>query len=677
MLILLSERAIHQDPKGDAMTRTVAPMPVGQDNGGEGIVWRPTAAHIARSRLAQFMAREGIETVETLLARAAADPAWFWDATVRDLDLQFFRPYTQTLDTSDGIAWARWFVGGQYNYVHNALDKHAMGDDARKTAIIWEGDDGAARQWTYRELWEETNRLAGALAALGVQHGDRVGIFMPMLPETVAATFAVGKLGAIFVPIFSGYGAEGVATRLRDAGAVALITADGFLRRSKTVALKQTADEALATCPTVQHVIVCERIGNDVPMTAGRDHRWRDLTAAQPPMFETVRTDAEEPYMLIYTSGTTGKPKGAVHTHDGFPIKCTQDLAHCFDVQADDVVLWYTDLGWMMGPWVIAGTLTLGATLVLFEGTPDFPRPDRLWELVERYRITLLGVAPTVVRALMAQGDEWPRQHDLTSLRALGSSGEAWNEGPWRWFFTEIGGGRCPIINYSGGTEISGGIVSAYTILPQKPTCFSAPIVGMAVDVVDESGQPVRGAVGELVIRAPWPGMTRGFWNDRARYEEAYWERIPGLWVHGDWAEIDADGYWYIRGRSDDTIKVAGKRVGPAEVESAVVGHSAVREAAAVGVPHPVKGDVIAVFVVLRDGYTPDDTLRREIGMRVVAELGKSLAPDTIRFVADLPKTRNAKVMRRVIRAAHLGLPLGDLTSLENPDAITAVMQSM
>jgi acetyl-CoA synthetase len=657
-------------------SHSTATMPVGHDDGSAEIVWRPSDEYLQRSRLRRFMAREGIGSFEELLTRAADDVAWFWDATVKDLDLQFYRPYERVVDLSNGTPWATWFPGGQYNYVHNALDKHATGPLADKTALIWEGDDGATSHLTYRALWEQTNQLAGALAALGIGKGDRVGIFMPMLPETAIATFAVSKLGAIYIPIFSGYGAESVATRLRDAGAKALITADGFYRRGKVIPLKETADAAIADVESIESVVLFRRTGEAVPFTAGRDHWWHEIVPSQPTERETERTNAEDPYMIIYTSGTTGRPKGALHTHDGFPIKATQDLAHCFDVQEDDTLLWFTDLGWMMGPWAITGTLTLGATLVLFEGTPDWPEPDRLWSLIEKYRITVCGVAPTVVRALMAQGDHWPQGRDLSSLRALGSSGEAWNPGPWQWFFEQIGGGRCPIINYSGGTEISGGILSSFTILPLKPTCFSAPVPGMAVDVVDDAGNPVRGAVGELVIRNAWPGMTRGFWQDTARYEETYWSRIPGLWVHGDFARVDDDGFWYILGRSDDTIKVAGKRVGPAEIESAAVSHPAVQEAAAISIPHAIKGETIVAFVVLRPGHAPSEPLRQEIEMEITNQLGKSLKPESVKFVTDLPKTRNAKVMRRVIRARYLDLPLGDITALENPGAVDGIGQA-
>jgi acetyl-CoA synthetase len=383
--------------------------------------------------------------------------------------------------------------------------------------------------------------------------------------------------------------------------------------------------------------------------------------------------------MIIYTSGTTGKPKGAVHVHGGFPVKAAQDLAHCFDLQDGDVILWSTDIGWMMGPWLITGGLMLGATIVVYDGTPDFPDASRMWSMVERHKVTHLGISPTAIRGLMRSGEEPVRKHDRSSLFVLGSTGEPWNPAPWWWYFKNVGESRCPIINYSGGTEISGGILGGTTWTPIQPGSFIGPVPGMDADVVDEHGQPVRGTVGELVLRKPWPGMTRGFWRDstdpaESRYLQTYWSRWPGVWVHGDWARIDDEGYWYIEGRSDDTLKVAGKRVGPAEVESAAVAHPAVSEAAAVGVPHEIKGEGIVVFCVLRPGRDETDALAREIKDKIAELLGKPLRPEAIRFVAQLPRTRNGKILRRVIRGAYLGTAdLGDLSSLENPAAVDAI----
>ena len=643
------------------------------DRAAAEVAWRPNAAYLDRSRVRRFMEHHGIAAYDDLLARANADPVWYWDAVADDLGLVWHRPYERVLDLSRGKPWPEWFIGGGFNYVTSALDRHADGPNGERLAIVWEGEDGEVRRLTFRELQVETNRLANALRGLGVKRGDRVGVFLPMLPETAVAVLALGKLGAVFLPMFSGFGAEALASRLRDGEASVLIAADGAYRRGKTVAMKTVADEAMANAPSVRTCLVLRHTGEDVPWTPGRDVWWHDVVPSAAPDFAAVLTDANEPYMLIYTSGTTGRPKGAVHVHAGFPVKAAHDLAMCFDLQPDDTIFWLTDLGWMMGPWLICGGLIIGATLMLFAGTPDYPEPDRLWRLVEDHRVTVLGVAPTAIRSLMGKGAEWVRARDRSSLRILGSTGETWNPEPWRWYFDEVGEGRCPIINYSGGTETSGGIVGCVTVRPIVPCCFNSPVPGMDADVVDDIGNPVRGAVGELVVRQPWVGMTRGFWHDPERYLETYWSRIPGVWVHGDWAEIADDGQWFIRGRSDDTLKVAGKRVGPAEVESAATAHPAVQEAAAIGAPHPVKGESIVVFAVPRPGTATSDALAEQVRQSIAVNLGAALRPERVLWVAELPRTRNAKIMRRVIRAAYLGLPPGDVTALENPAAVDEI----
>ena len=637
------------------------------------VVWSPGPEVIARSRLRRLYAAHGYPDYDAWYAHSVADPAAYWGEVVADLGLTWRVPYERVLDLSQGAPWAEWFTGGHFNYVENALDRHVAAGAGDRTAIIWEGDDGAVVTLTYAELLAATNRLAHALRQLGVGKGDRVGIFLPMLPETAIATLACGKLGAIYLPMFSGFGPEAIASRLRDGEATVLITSDGAHRRGATVPMKEVADAALAAAPTVTRCLVLRHTGQDVPWQAARDIWWHDATANAPDVFETVDTAANDPYMIIYTSGTTGRPKGAVHVHAGFPIKAAHDLAYCFDLQADDTLFWMTDLGWMMGPWAIAGGLLIGATQILFAGTPDYPQPDRLWRLVEDHRITVLGLAPTAIRLLMGKGEQWVRGRDLSSLRVLGSTGETWNPGPWRWYFDEVGGGRCPIINYSGGTETGGGIVGGITLRPLAPCAFTGPVPGMDADVVDEQGQPVRGAVGELIVRQPWVGMTRGFWGDPGRYLDTYWSRWPGVWVHGDWAEIDDAGFWYIRGRSDDTLKVAGKRIGPAEVESAAVAHPAVQEAAAIGVPHGLKGETVVVFAVLRPGEADSPAVADAIRRTIAGQLGAALRPERVHCVPDLPKTRNAKIMRRIIRAAYLGLPIGDTTALENPAAVATI----
>jgi acetyl-CoA synthetase len=565
------------------------------------------------------------------------------------------------------------------NYVATVL-RARRGPD--RIAVIAEGEEGTVRRISYGQLGRDVAAFANGLRRLGVKKGDRVGIYMPMTYECVVAVLAVGMIGAIYIPIFSGYGADAIAGRLRDCDASVLICANGFYRRGQVVPMKETADAAVAAVPSITHVIVAERIDRAY-VRHDRDIAWRDVVtrgmdpnATPTDVLAFEDTSAEDPFMVIYTSGTTGKPKGAVHVHGGFPVKAAQDLAHCFDLQESDVILWMTDIGWMMGPWLIAGGLMLGATIVVYDGTPDFPDASRIWSMVERHKVTHLGISPTAIRGLMRGGEEPVRKHDRSSLFVLGSTGEPWNPDPWWWYFRNAGESRCPIINYSGGTEVSGGIVGCTTWTPIQPGSFIGPVPGMDADVVDERGQSVRGAVGELVIRRPWPGMTRGFWKDSraeadSRYLATYWSRWPGVWLHGDWARIDDEGYWYIEGRSDDTLKVAGKRVGPAEVESAAVAHPAVSEAAAVGVPHEIKGEAIVVFCVLRPGHAATAELEAEVAAKIAELLGKPLKPEAVRFVAQLPKTRNAKILRRVIRGAYLGkADLGDLSSLENPTAV-------
>ncbi|HSN76391.1 MAG TPA: AMP-binding protein [Anaerolineae bacterium] len=655
--------------------------------GGE-IVWRPTAEYVDGSHLQRFMRQHGIADWHELHQRSVADVAWFTDAMLRYLDIRFDEPYSQILDLSQGKAWPRWCVGGQMNIVHNCLDKWLGTPTEHAIALRYESEEGDVRTLTYGELHVEVGHIAAGLRSLGLGKGDAIGLFMPMIPEIAIALLAIARIGGVILPLFSGYGAGAVAARLADAEAKALFTVDGVARRGRPVPMKPVADEAAAQVPTIQHVIVARRTGQDVPWTLGRDIWWDDVVSGRArsetgPSMEpsdqspnhpiNQSTAAEDLLMLIYTSGTTGRPKGAVHTHCGFPLKAAMDMALGLDLRQEDVLYWMTDMGWMMGPWEVFGALLLGSTMVFYDGAPDYPDVGRLWSLVERHKITALGVSPTLIRSLMQHGDAPVQRHDLSSLRTMASTGEPWNPAPWLWLFNTVGGGRCPIINYSGGTEISGGIVMGNIMLPLKPCAFSGPNVGMAADVVDETGNSVRGQVGELVVREPWIGMTRGFWRDPERYIETYWSRWPDVWVHGDWAAVDADGLWYILGRSDDTIKVAGKRLGPAEVETVLVHHPAVVEAGAIGVPDELKGQVLVVFCVLAPGYTPSDILAAELRRLVAEDMGKPLAPKAILFVPDLPKTRNAKVMRRVLRAAYLGEPPGDLSALVNPEVVEQI----
>jgi acetyl-CoA synthetase len=657
--------------------RHVASSPVSQT------VWRPDDRQVATANLTSFLRAFGVADYETLLQAVASDIRRFNETIVGKLDLDWDAPWTELLDLSRGKAFARWFVDAGYNAPANCLDRHVARGRGADEALVWEGEDGRVRRFTFAQLRDEVARLGGALRALGVEKGDTVGIFMPLLPETAVALLAIGYVGAIAVPAFSGYGGAALAARLIDAKAKVLLTVDGVLRRGKPVPMKTIADEALSQASCVEHVLVLRRASIDVPMASPRDRDWEEYVSHAAPVESYERTSANDPFLLLYTSGSTGKPKGVVHVHAGFPLKNMIDQYLCMDMRAGERMLWFTDMGWMMGPFLVLGALGLGGTIVLFEGAPDYPAPDRLWRACSDHRVTHLGIAPTAIRALMAYGDDPPHQHDLSALRILGSSGEPWNTAPWEWFLKHVGGGRLPIINYSGGTEIGGGIVGCFPTMPLVPNSFHGPTPGIVADVFDAAGKPVRGEVGELVVREPWPGMTQSFWGgdarrrDDERYLAAYWNRWPDVWVHGDWCEVQHEAgrdYWFIRGRSDDTINVAGKRVGPAEFESALVSNRSVKEAVAIAVPDDVKGDVVVCLVVVKEAANESGALRDELMKTIEHTLGKALRPKAIKFVDDVPKTRNMKVMRRVARARYLGLgDLGDLSALENPASLEAI----
>jgi acetyl-CoA synthetase len=473
------------------------------------------------------------------------------------------------------------------------------------------------------------------------------------------------------VPIFSGFAAPAIAARVTDAQAKVVLTADGSLRRGSIVPMKEIADEAVASAPSVEHVVVWSRLGLDAPATPDRDHDWAELVAQSPGALAPLEVESETPYLIAYTSGTTGRPKGAVHVHGGFLLSIAREAAYQADVKPGDRVLFATDMGWIMGPWTVVGAGASGAAVVYMEGAPDWPA-DRIWRTVEDERITMLGVSPTLVRALLPHGEP---TSDVSSLRAVTTTGEPWNRGPYDWLDEHVcGGGRIPIVNISGGTEVGACFLSVSLMEPTKPCSLGFPALGLDMDVFDDAGCSLRGEVGELVCKRPWPGMTRGIWGDPERYLETYWRRFPGVWTHGDWASVDEDGYWFLHGRSDDTLNVAGKRIGPAEVESAAVGHPAVAEAAAIGVPHDVKGEVIWLFCVLRPEA---EASAAEVATTVADDLGKAFRPDRVVFVSSLPKTRSAKVVRRAVRAKALGEDPGDISTLENPEVLDEIADAV
>jgi acetyl-CoA synthetase len=633
-------------------------------------VWTPTPEDVEGANLTRLARRLGVERYHDLHRISVEEPERFWPALIEDLGLEFSEPWTDVVDVSRGIEWAQWFVGGKLNLAWNCVHKWAAGELAEEEAAVWLAEDGTREALNWRELSDAVFRLAEGLASIGIGPGDAVGIFLPMSPQVAIASHALAHLGAVQVPIFSGFAAPAIAARLSDAKAKAVITADGSLRRGQVVPMKEIADEAVQHAQTVTHVVVWRRLGlDDVPMTIGRDRFWDELVADTSGGLTPRQVDSEHPYLLAYTSGTTGRPKGALHVQASFLVSIAREVAYQTNVKPGDRIHFATDMGWIMGPWTVVGGGACGATVVYTEGAPDFP-PDRLWRVVESERVTLLGVSPTLIRALIPHGDP---AADLSSLKAICTTGEPWNRDPYLWLFEKVGGGRVPIVNESGGTEVGACFLATCNTEPVKPVALGFPALGQDMDVFDADGHSIRGEVGELVCKRPWPGMTRGIWGDDDRYLETYWRRFPGVWTHGDWASVDADGYWFLHGRSDDTLNIAGKRIGPAELESAAVAHPAVAEAAAIGVPHPVKGEVAWIFCVLRPGEeaTPDAVL--EISRAVTDELGKAFKPERIVFVSALPKTRSAKIVRRAVRARVLGTDPGDLSALENPDALQEI----
>jgi acetyl-CoA synthetase len=619
------------------------------------VVWTPDAATLERANVVRLMRRHRIDDYRELVARSIDDAEWFWPAAVEDMGIEFSQPWREVVDASRGPEWATWFVGGKLNVAWNCVHRWAAAR-AEEPAAVFRGEDGARRELTFAEQSAHVTKLAEALVGLGVGPGDRVAIYLPMSPEVAIASHACAHIGAVQVPIFSGFAAPAVTERLTDSEVKVAITVESSLRRGREIPMLATLEEARREAPSLEHVVLAP---------------FDELLADCPGELEPLAVDSEHPYLLTYTSGTTGRPKGVLHVQGGFLVSIAREVCYQADARPGDVIHFATDMGWIMGPWTVVGGGAMGATIVYAEGAPDWPA-DRLWQLVEDERVSILGCSPTLIRALIPHGE--PAQ-DLSSLRVIVTTGEPWNPDPYRWLFERVGGGRCPIINCSGGTEVGACFLSPTPAIPIKECSVGVPTTGMAMDVVDDEGRSLveTGEVGELVCRKPFPGMTRGFWGDDERYLDAYWRRFPGIWTHGDWASVDEDGYWFLHGRSDDTLNIAGKRIGPAELESAAVAHPAVSEAAAVGIPHDVKGEVAWVFCVLVPGREGCESLALEVRSAIGSELGKAFAPERVVFVPALPKTRSAKIVRRAVRAAALGDDPGDLSSVENPDALAAI----
>jgi acetyl-CoA synthetase len=616
-------------------------------------IWRPGREWVEQTNAHRMMRRLGFDETGAFLQWSRDDLEAFWAEMMSEMNVRWMRPYERVLDSSSGVEWSRWFVGGQLNITDNCLDRHK---DSGRTAILWEGEQGETRSISFAALYVETGRLANYLKSLGLERGDRVALVMPMAPEIVTILYACFKLGLIAVPIFSGFGSGAIATRLKDSGARVVFTAHVSVRRGKRIPLFEKVREATAQAQDVETIVALED--------------WAALFQGQPEECETLPLDSEAPALLIYTSGTTGKPKGTIHTHAGALAQTAKEIWLGFDHKPQDRFFWLSDIGWMMGAWTILGNHHFGGTIFIYDGAPDYPSPSRLWEMIERHKITTFGISPTAIRLLMKSDP--PAGLAMASLRLLGSTGEPWDPVSYRWYFEHVGKARCPVINISGGTEILGCFLLPLPAEPLKECTLGGPAPGMAVEVVDESGTPVRGKKGYLVCTKPAPSMTRGVWRDPQRYLEAYWSRFPGWWWHGDWASVDEDGCWFLHGRADESMNVAGRKVGPAEVEEALMEHASVLEAAVIGAPDELKGEKIVAFVVLQPGTQWSSALSDEIGESVVRSQGPTLRPSVIRAVPALPKTQSGKIVRRLIRQRFLNEPLGDTSTVENASLLEA-----
>ncbi|MGD0681188.1 MAG: acetate--CoA ligase [Terracidiphilus sp.] len=619
---------------------------------------------------------QSLEQYETLYRQSIADPEAFWAGVAHEL--HWFKPWDKVLEWN--LPSVQWFKGGKLNLCYNCVDRHALGERRDKAALIWESEPGEVRRLTYAELHAEVQRFANALKALGIKKGDRVAVYMGMTPELAIALLACARIGAIHSVIFGGFAANAIADRVNDSGCVAILTQDSSYRRGNEIQLKRTVDEAMNACHTVKHVVVYRRTGSPVKMVEGRDHWWHDLMAAAAPDCPAEELDSEDPLYILYTSGTTGKPKGLVHTTGGYAVQTYITAKYVFDLKDEDVYWCTADIGWVTGhSYVVYGPLQNGATVLMYEGAPNWPDFSRFWKIIDDHRVTIFYTAPTAIRAFMKWGDQHVEKHDLRSLRLLGTVGEPINPEAWMWYREKIGHNRCPIVDTWWQTETGAILIAPIPgAVPAKPGSATRPFFGIQPEVVSKNGEPVpAGHGGLLIVRKPWPSMARTIYGDHERYRKTYWSDIEGCYFTGDGARQDADGYFWLMGRVDDVINVSGHRLGTMEVESALVAHPKVAEAAVVGRPDELKGQAISAFVTLESGYEPGNELKDELRRWVSKEIGSLARPDDIRFTESLPKTRSGKIMRRLLRelATH-GEISGDITTLEDFTVIAKLREA-
>jgi len=632
-------------------------------------IFPPSNEFIQQSNVKKWMDKHAIKTYPELLEKSQ-NLEWFWGEVAKEVIT--IKDYQKVLEWN--APYANWFTQAKYNIVQDALDRHK---NKNKIAYIFEGEPGDIKKITYRELYQEVNKLANALKQLGIKKGDRVGIYLPMIPQLPISMLACAKIGAIHSVIFSGFSAKAFQDRINDSKTKLIITCDSFYRRGKTVPLKKQADEALKNAPSVRHAIIYQRTKENVSWNKNRDLWWHEITENQSEECPTEKTDANDTLFILYTSGTTGKPKGIIHAHAGYALGTALTLKWVFDLKENDIWWCAADIGWITGhSYIVYAPLILGTTSLLYEGAPNYPEPDRWWKIIEKHQATILYTSPTAIRLFMKYGEEYPQKHNLSSLRLLGSVGEPINPGAWIWYHTYIGQKKCQIMDTWWQTETGSFVISPLPITDLKPGSAAKPLPGFSADIYNEKGQPIKNAGGNLVLKKPWPAMLRGIYQEPERYQETYWSKFPNTYLAGDVARKDQDNYFWIQGRSDDVLNVAGHRIGNSEIESALVSHPAVAEAAVIGKPHEIKGESITTFVILKKDILPNETLRNELKEHVAKEIGKIVKPDQIFFVSDLPKTRSGKIMRRVIKAKALGEPVGDISTLANPEAVEEISKT-